>query len=285
MKERDLDEFESIFQRAIIPTIEVDRIAIPDIVVLADASETAAACGRIAQHLRDRFRSRVCVHYLKNPGDLPADDHRVVEGDPLAHLRRITDEEKPSLIIAPAPLHIGDRDDEGLGDLVDALLVATSIPTLLVRGTPDASIFQRILAKIPGGRHDLIEQFSVAFALCGAGGTIRLLHIVNEQDVQRLASALEITPEIETADGVEDLVQAIETRMDHLLRGAIRAAKDAPFHVESDIEVGDPFVIVPQQARDFSLLIVGSQSSHEEFLSSRAYELIRRLPDVTVLAL
>jgi nucleotide-binding universal stress UspA family protein len=285
MKERDLDEFGSIFQRAIIPTIEVDRIAIPDIVVLADASETAAACGRIAQHLRDRFRSRVCVHYLNNPGDLPADDHRVVEGDPLAHLRRITDEEKPSLIIAPAPLHIGDRDDEGLGDLVDALLVATSIPTLLVRGTPDASIFQRILAKIPGGRHDLIEQFSVAFALCGAGGTIRLLHIVNEQDVQRLASVLDITPEIETADGVEDLVQAIETRMDHLLRGAIRAAKDAPFHVESDIEVGDPFVIVPQQARDFSLLIVGSQSSHEEFLSSRAYELIRRLPDVTVLAL
>ena len=73
--------------------------------------------------------------------------------------------------------------------------------------------------------------------------------------------------------------------MDHLLQGAIRAAKDAPFRVESDIEVGDPFVIVPQQARDFSLLIVGSQSSHEEFLSSRAYELIRRLPDVTVLAL
>jgi hypothetical protein len=79
MKERDLDEFGSLFQRAIIPTIEVSRIAIPDIVVLADGSETAAACGRIAQHLRDRFRSRVCVHYLKNPGDLPADDHRVVE--------------------------------------------------------------------------------------------------------------------------------------------------------------------------------------------------------------
>ncbi|MHC5052258.1 MAG: hypothetical protein ACYTGK_16815, partial [Planctomycetota bacterium] len=242
-------------------------------------------CGRIAQHLRDRFRSRVCVHYLKNPGDLPADDHRVVEGDPLAHLRHITDVEKPSLIIAPAPLHIDDTGDGGLGDLVDALLVATPIPTLLVRGTPDASIFQRILAKIPGGRHDLIEQFSVAFALCGAGGTIRLLHIVNEHDVQRLAGVLEITPEIDTADGTEDLLQAIETRMDHLLRGAIRAAQDAPFRVESDIEVGDPFVIVPEQARDFSLLIVGSQSSHEEFLSSRAYELIRRLPDVTVLAL
>ena len=286
MKERDLDEFGSLFQRAIIPTIEVSRIVIPDIVVLADGSETAKACGRIAQHLRDRFRSRVCVHYLRNPGDLPADDHHVVEGDPLAHVRHITEEEKPSLIIAPAPLHMGERDDRGgLGDLVDALLVATSIPTLLVRGTPDASIFQRILAKIPGGRHDLIEQFSVAFALCGAGGTIRLLHIVNEQDVQRLARVLEITPAIETAGGIEDLLQAIKTRMDHLLQGAIRAAQDAPFLVESAIEVGDPFVIVPQQARDFSLLIVGSQSSHEEFLSSRAYELIRRLPDVTVLAL
>jgi hypothetical protein len=285
MKERDIDEFESLFQRAIIPTIEVSRIAIPDIVVLADGSATADACARIAQHLRGRFRSRVCVHYLRNPGDLPADDHRVVEGDPLKHLRHITDEEKPALIIAPAPLHLEDSEDPGLGDLVDALLVATAIPTLLVRGTPDESIFQRILAKIPGGRHDLIEQFSVAFALCGAGGTIRLLHIVNEHDVQRLANVLEITPEIDTAEGTEELLHAIETRMDHLLRGAIRAAEDAPFRVESDIEVGDPFVIVPEQAKDFSLLIVGSQSSHEEFLSSRAYELIRRLPDVTVLAL
>jgi len=285
MKERDLDEFGSLFQRAIIPTIEVSRIAIPSIVVLADGSETATACGRIAQHLRARFRSRVSVHYLRDLGDLAADDHRVVEEDPLAHLRHITEEEKPSLIIAPAPLHLDGRNDGGLGDLVDALLVATSIPTLLVRGTPDASIFQRILAKIPGGRHDLIEQFSVAFALCGAGGTIRLLHIVNEQDVQRLARVLEITPTIETAGGAEDLLQAIQTRMDHLLRGAIRAAQDAPFLVESAIEVGDPFVIVPQQVRDFSLLIVGSQSSHEQFLSSRAYALIRRLPDVTVLAL
>ena len=273
MKERDLDEFESLFQRAIIPTIEVSKIVLPEIVVLADGSATAAACDGIAEHLRQRFGSRVEKNDIRE------------WSDPLAQIRRITGKGKPSLVIAPAPLRLRDDEDHVVGEMVDALLVATSIPTLLVRGTPDASLFERILAKIPGGRHELIEQFSVAFALCTAGGTIRLLHIVNERDLARLARVLEVTPEIDTAAGSEDLRTAIETRMDHLLRGAIRAAEGAPFRVESAIEVGDPLEIVPRQARDFSLLIVGSQSSHEEFLATRAYELIRRLPDMSVLAL
>ncbi|MHC4550566.1 MAG: hypothetical protein ACYTEZ_17525 [Planctomycetota bacterium] len=300
MKERDLDEFGSLFQRAIIPTIEVSAIEIREIVVLADFSARAAACGRLARHLGERFQARVSVRFLLHPRDhrhqgeaqrlveeIPADTRQLVAGDPIAHLRQVTEEEKPSLIVAPAPLHLHEETPEAaaLGRIIDALLVATSIPTLLVRGTPDDSLFRRILAKIPGGRTDLIEQFSFAFALCPAGGTIRLLHVVEEGDLARLAAVLEVTPEIDTAGGAADLLAAIRARMDHLLRGAVRTARGAPFTVESAVEVGDPFAIVPVQAKDFSLLIVGSQSSHADFLASRAYELIRRLPEISVLAL
>ena len=48
MRERDLDEFSSLFQRSIIPTIEVARIEIRDIVVIADFDERSVAGGTIA---------------------------------------------------------------------------------------------------------------------------------------------------------------------------------------------------------------------------------------------
>jgi len=296
VKERALDEFESVFRRSIIPTIEVEKIEIARVVVLADLSPLAASCGRLARHLKERFGARVLVRLLERPADdegrrraaeIGGDEQRVVETDPVAHLREVIEQEKPSLILAPAPLHLGGDAGgaESLGAFVEALLVATSIPTLLVRRECDSAIFRRILVQIPGGRHDLIEQFSFAFALCPPGGTIRLLHVVDEADLARLAAALEVAPGIDSRAGQAELLSAVEARMGHLLRGAVRTAADAAFAVESAVVVGDPFAVVPAQARDFSLLIVGSQASHAEFLESRADALIQRLPSLCVLAL
>jgi len=300
MKERDLDEFESLFQRAIVPTIEVEKIDISDVIVLADFSDRAEACGKVAADLRERFGARVSVRFLLHPaehaheGDARArmeriggGERRIVEGDPVAHLREICEEEKPSLIIAPAPLHLREEagDDLALGTFVDTLLVATAIPTLLIRGPADGAIFDRILAKIPGGRHELIEQFSFAFALCRPGGLIRLLHVVEEARLKELGELLEVAPEIYTDEGAAGLLSAIETRMNHLLRGAVRTAKDAAFTVETDLAVGDPFEILPKKAKGYSLLIVGAASEHIEFLESRAYALIRSVPGISVLAL
>ncbi len=300
MKERDLDEFESLFRRAVIPTIEVDAIEVRDIVVLADFSERAEACGAIAAELKERFGARVSARFLLHPRDhdhegearalmerVAADERRVVEGDPAAALKRIVDEEKPSMILAPAPLHLHDPSPEAdaLGEFLDRLLVATAIPTLLVRRPARESVFRRILAKIPGGRHELIEQFSFAFALCPPGGLVRLLHVVEKERLDELAEVLRVAPGIDTEEGAAGLLDAIETRMNQLLRGAVRTAKDAGFTVEADVDVGDPFELVPRQAKDFSLLIVGSPSSHREFLESRAYRLIQAVPDIPVLAL
>jgi len=300
MRERELDEFGSLFQRAVIPTIEVEKIAIDDIVVLADFSERAAACGRVAAELKRRFGARVSVRFLLSPGEedqeatarrlmdaVAGDEHRLVEGDPLAHLEEITEREKPSLILAPAPLDLSGEPaaGEALGRFVDDLLVATAIPTLLIRKPVDGSIFRRILATIPGGRPDLIEQFSFAFALCPPGGHIRLLHVLEQDRLAELAEVLEIAPGIDTAHGGKELMSALQARMNHLLRGAVRTAEDAAFTVEASLEAGDPMEVLPRYARDATLLIVGSQASHRQFLASRAYELIRRVPDIPVLAL
>jgi len=141
--------------------IEVEKIDISDVIVLADFSDRAEACGKVAADLRERFGARVSVRFLLHPaehaheGDARArmeriggGERRIVEGDPVAHLREICEEEKPSLILAPAPLHLREEagDDLALGTFVDTLLVATAIPTLLIRGPADGAIFDRILA-------------------------------------------------------------------------------------------------------------------------------------------
>ncbi len=242
MRDREIDEFESVFRRSIIPTIEVEKIRLDDIAILEED------CRPVAETLAARFGSRI---FAADPQDV----------------RSVIDQ-NPSLIIT-----------YDSGELVDTLLVATPIPTLILRGPVD---FKRILVKIPGGRHDLIEQFSFAFALCEPGGLIRLLHVVERQRLKELAEALEVMPDVDTH---ADLLEAIKTRMDHLLRGAVRTGEDAVFTVEAAIKTGDPFQILPAEAKDFSLLILGSQASHDEFLESRAYALMQRVPDISVLAL
>lgn len=262
MKERDLDEFASVFRRAVIPAIEVEKIRVDSILLLLDGGPLTEPCTLAAQRLAARFGASVASHTLDTPQT------------PAAELQGVIDAEEPSLIIAPEPF-----------ELVDALLIATPLPTLLIRKPEVDSIFTRIVAKIPGGRHDLIEQFSIAFALCRPGGHVRLLHIMEEQRLAELADILELAPSIDTEAGQEELIAAAKTRMDHLLRGAVRTAKDAEFTVEADLRVGDPFTIVPEVAGDASLLILGSQASHTDFLESRAYALMKATPGVHVLAL
>ena len=120
MKDRDLDEFGSIFKRAIIPTIEVSAIEIRDVVVLFDFSDRGSSCMRAARELLERFDCRVSCRFLLREADAQSEQDaralleeagasqgEVIRGDPAAHIVKLTKEDKPSLIIAPAPLRPG----------------------------------------------------------------------------------------------------------------------------------------------------------------------------------
>jgi len=295
MKERELDEFESMFRRAIIPTIEVEKIGLDSILLLADFGELTPACGIVAARLAVRFGASVSTCFFLHLEDRDERDRaqRVLDalpgsgeirvGDPVVELPKLIAERRPSAIVAPEPFHL--HCDPNERDLLDSLLIATPIPTLLIRNPEVDDIFTNIVAKIPGGRTDLIEQFSLAFALCAKGGRVELLHVLEQTRLQELVDLLEITPEVDTEQGAAALLAAAKSRMDHLLKGAVRFADDAAFDVVADLRVGDPFVILPEVARGCSLLILGSQAAHTEFLESRAYALMKAVPGVHVLAL
>ena len=248
-----IDEFTSMFRRAVIPRIEVGEITIPRILLIATGS-WAGACEKVADGLAARFGSEI------------------VRAD-AASLESAIEREKPSAIVAPQ------------AEFTDALLIATPLPTLIIRKAEVDDIFERIVAKIPDGRTELIEQFSIAFGLCAPGGSVRLLHVLEENRVEQLAQVLELAPEIHTEQGAEEILAAAKTRMDHLLRGAVRTAEGSGIHVEADLRTGDPFEIVAEVAPYCSLLIVGSQQSHTKFLESRAYAHMKRTPGVHLLAL
>ncbi len=296
MRERELDEFESMFRRAIIPTIEVEQIGLDSILLLADFGELTPACGNVAARLAERFGASVSTCFFLHLEDreerdraqrvldaLPGGGGEIRVGDPIVELPKLIAERRPGAIVAPEPFHL--HCDPNERDLLDSLLIATPIPTLLIRSTEVDDIFTNIVAKIPGGRTDLIEQFSIAFALCEKGGRVELLHVLEQARLQELVDLLEITPEIDTEEGAAGLLSAAKSRMDHLLKGAVRVADEAAFDVVADLRVGDPFVILPEVARDCSLLILGSQAAHTEFLESRAYALMKAVPGVHVLAL
>jgi hypothetical protein len=248
-----LDEFTSVFRRAVIPRIEVSEIRIPRLLLLTQGP-LGAACEQVAQRLAARFGSEV------------------VRAEPAA-LRERIEAVAPSAVIAPEDEH------------TDALLIATPRPTLIIRKPQVDDIFTRIVAKIPGGRTELIEQFSIAFALCEPGGSVTLLHVLDRDRIEELAAVLEITPDIDTEEGGRELLAAARTRMEHLLRGAVRTAEGGDIEVRADLRVGDPFAIVPEVAKECSLLILGSRRAHTEFLESRAYAHMKRTPGVHLLAL
>jgi len=248
-----IDEFESLFRRAIIPRIEVSEIRLPRLLLLAEGA-LAGACEEVAARLAERFGSEIARAGA-------------------ATLKSDIEQKRPSAIIAPEDEH------------TDGLLIATPLPTFILRHERVDDIFRRIVAKIPGGRTELIEQFSLAFALCDPGGSVTLLHVLDEDRIEELAAVLEITPGIDTTQGRRELLASAKARMDHLLRGAVRTAEGRDFRVEADLRVGDPFAIVPEAARDCSLLLLGSQKDHTDFLESRAYAHMKRTPGVHVLAL
>jgi len=191
VRERELDEFSSLFKRSIIPTIEVEKIEVRRILVFGAGRD-------VADRLAKRFGSTIVEASVEHAEELPA----------------LIEVEQPSLIIA-----------RGLGALGDALLAATPLPTLILRGDPGDDLFRRILLKIPGGRHDLIEQYSFAFALCAPGGTITLLHVVDQARFRVLAEVLEVTPDVDTH---ADLLGAAKTgRRSVRNRAALRRGRVA----------------------------------------------------------
>ena len=313
MDERTLNEFESLFEASVKPTVEITPIAWSRIVVALDGSERGASALAVALHLAkrvgcpvhtvavraalegeetDALQASLQAHHDQAQAQAQqagvASDGQVTVGSPGEVLLE-TLKTDTSLIVIPTPHGGQTAGQNSLGSTVDHLLKITDTPALLIKApvADPANVFQKVLAYIPGG-FEVGPHFSIPFGLVEPSGSLQLMHVINRDEIERYAAAFGVT-----ADGDEErskadaMVSGIETSMTALLEAAVREVRDEPFNCASLVTSGDPVQQVALRlvnAGD-SVLVVESESRPEEPVSPEAYTLLKEITGVAILAL
>lgn len=314
MDESALNEFESLFEAAVRPTVELQPVRWSRVVVALDGSERGEAAVAVAVAIAKRFAAP--AFFLATRALLEGVDEATLQakldegvaaakaqaeaagvvadgaariGAPgeviLAEERR----EPTSLLVVPTP-HGGQTPDQTtLGSTVDHLLKASDVPTLLIKAplAAPAGLFQRILAYIPGG-FTVGPHFSIPFALTEPGGTLELMHVVDADEVRKYAAAFDITPDDDTEERqAATMIRGLEEKMTALLEAAVGEVRDEPFTCRSLVGEGNPIQRVALRLLNehVTLLVVESESRPEVAVPAEAYAMIKEITGVPILAL
>lgn len=314
MDERALNEFESVFEAAVRPSVNIEPLAWSRILVALDGSDREASAMAVATHLAQRVGC--ALHLIATRAILEGEEEAKLRETldlRLAAATRVAEEAKlevtgevqlgspgeillaqleaapTTLLIVPTP-HGGQTPDQTtLGSTVDHLLKVSDTPALLIKApiSDPAAVFKRLLAYLPGG-FEVGPHFSIPFGLVEPQGQLELMHVVNEEEVQRYAAAFEVTPDADEGSAkAEAMIRGIESKMTALLQAAVKEVRDEPFECRSFVTQGNPVEQVALHVlnQGDSLLIVESESRPETPVSPEAYTLLKEITGVPILAL
>ena len=313
MDERSIDEFESLFESAIRPSVEIEPVEWTRILVSLDGSDRADAATAVALHLAQRVK--VPVRFLSTlrmwQGEDQAATKKTLQEWLDAALRKASDagvqasgitvhghpgdaivteaESEPcSLLIAPTPYGEEDLSDRTtLGVTVDYLLTKLEVPMLLIKEILDnpEQVFAQILMYIPGS-FEIGPHFSIPFGMVETSGQLELLHVVEEADIRRVAQALEITPDIDSGKS-ESIERSIEAHMEHLLGEAVKEVRNESYTCQSVVEVGNPIerVALNLLRAKNTLLVVDSETRSDVPIEAEAYSIVKQIAGVPILVL
>ncbi len=290
MREQSLDEFESIFEQASIPVLEIEPVTLARVAVVLKNDALDASVCRLAAHLKTRFGSEVQVHYPDTLSkDSVAATTTVTDFAAAPAAFRSTAElvgqvsiGRSQLVLMPEP-----EDEAGRVVSVDALVEGTSPPILLVRSEIDepASVFSRVLHSLTGSFQQT-QNFSHSFTLVEDAGQVLLLHVVSEAEVADVRDAMRVSPEVDTEEG-EKLVEKLSHHGERFLKGVVAAAREAPYDASYRLAVGDivETVRTELEAGGYSVLVVGHHVEGHSHISADDYQLMHTVRDIPVLAL
>lgn len=304
MDARSIDEFESLFEAAVRPSVTIEPMAWSRVLVALDGSERAEAAlqAGLALACREQLPVRLLAP-VPDEEHRPAIEqqfHKALEaararevevsgscelGDAkeqlLAELAAPT-----SLLALPTPFGRG-QDPASLGTTIDALLTATDTPMLFCKQSLSApeQLFSRLLVYVPGG-FEVGPHFSIPFGLVAASGQLDLVHIVNQAEIERVASALELDPSAATTDS-SSLARALEQQMEHLLAEAVADVAGMPYTCRSRVATGEPLAWLALNLLNerHSLLVVDSETRKEQPVPPEAYAIIKEIAGVPILIL
>ena len=163
----------------------------------------------------------------------------------------------------------------------------TAPPILIVRQEIEdpAALFNSILHSLTGNFQQT-RNFSYSFTLAGDGGRLMLLHVIDDDEVQDVRGALQVSPDIADRSG-EALLENLARHGERYLKAVVAASRDRSFDVSYRLAVSDIITTVRQElaTQRYGLLVVGSHQEGHSYVAADDYQLMHQVRDIPVLAL
>ncbi len=297
MRDRSIDEFESLFERASIPVLDIRDVPITRICAVIKNDVLDDSILALARYLKERFDATVNVLH---PATVDTGSLRdAVEqsgfawsGDPFSSTAELVGQisiGKSQLVLLSEP------KDESAGSSkpalpvvdLDAVVTGTTPPILTVRSpvSDPRAVFCNILHGLTGNFRQT-QNFAISFTLAEDHGRLTLLHAIEDSDVQDVRDTLQLSPDIAESAG-DDLVEALTHHGERYLKAVVAAARERPFDVSYRLAVGEIVALVQGELKrgDYGLLVVGSHTDGHSHVSSDDYQLLHQVRDIPVLAL
>ncbi|MCH7592321.1 MAG: hypothetical protein IH989_06045 [Planctomycetes bacterium] len=300
MRDRSIDEFESLFERASIPVLDIGDVSITRICAVTRNNALDDSILALARYLKERFDATVNVLH---PSGVDTGSLRdAVEqcgfawsGDPFSSTAELVGQisiGKSQLVLLPEPEDGSARSGPGVpGALpvvdLDAVVTGTTPPILTVRSpiSDPRAVFGNILHGLTGNFRQT-QNFAYSFTLAEDHGRLTLLHAIEDSEVQDVRDTLQLSPDIAESAG-DDLVEALTHHGERYLKAVVAAARKRPFDVSYRLAVGEVVALVQGELKrgDYGLLVVGSHTDGHSHVSADDYQLLHQVRDIPVLAL
>jgi len=290
LREDAIDEFESIFERASIPVLDVQEVRLERIAVVLKGHPLDGSILRLASELKQRFSASISAHGVdtdKGRAALDAARESGFEASPTAF--RSTAELVGQISVGCAQLVLIPEPGDLPESLVDKndLVRGSAPPILLVRKPIDdaATVFQNVLHSLSGNFRQT-QNFAFSFALTAGGGRLFLLHAIDENEVLHVRDALRVSPEMDTSER-DGLLEQMMRQGERYLKGVVAASKRSNYEIAYRIAVGNVVeTVTAELARgEYGLLVVGQHQAGHSDVSAADYRLMHEVRDVPVLAL
>ncbi len=288
MRERAIEEFESVFEQASIPVLDIEEIPIQRISAVLDGSDLDRTVLTLAEHLQQRFTAQVQLHWTDSAR--PAVQDATARGlDPqdkpfasTAELVGQNSNARAQLVLLPESPQEGERFLD-----LDQLVQGTRPPVLLLRRPIDEprSLFRNILHSLTGNFRQK-ENFAYSFTLVDEQGSLLLLHTIDVQELEDVRDALKVARTIE-AGQEKELLERMTHHGERYLKAVVAASRDQPYDVNYRLALGDVVAAVRGELErgDYGLLVVGHHHQGHSHIAAADYQLMHAVRDIPILAL
>lgn len=288
MRERAIEEFESIFERASIPVLDIEELELKRISAVLTGAAADASVVKLAEHLHGRFgadvrvkwapAARESVKLADGPGLTRADDAFSSTTDLVGRISI----ERSQLVILSVP----DDDQPDVVD-IDPLVQGLRPPIMLIRRPMDqpAGVFDSVLHALTGNFQQT-QNFAYSFTLVNERGALKLLHTVDVRDLDSVRQALRVASDIE-AGQERELLNRMAHHGERYLRAVVAASSRMSFDVTYRLSVGDVQAAVQSELQTgrYGLLVVGQHREGHSRIDAADYQLMHSIRNIPVLAL